>query len=136
MPFKKSVCAALAVCLLVLCLSGCGEKEHKQITCEDVAAAYEAAGYAVFHKDTAAEEDWVCCVSAEDEENDEHIYFYFFEDSKAAQNYAETRQWNVVLWLYSLAMFEPTWVSAKTYENIAYEYSDSAMIKPFQGLMK
>ena len=137
MPFKKSVCAALAVCLLVLCLSGCGEKEHKQITCEDVAAAYEAAGYAVFHADAAAEDaDWLCYLWAEDTDSDEAVYFYFFADPAAAQAYAESRQWNVVLWLYSLAMFNPIWVNAKTYENIAYEYSDSDLIKLFNVLIQ
>ena len=134
MRSRRSVCAVLVLCLLVVCFSGCAQEENKQISCDDVIAAYQNAGYAIFHIDTAAEaEEWLCCVSAEDEE---YIYFYFFEDNETAQDYADERQWNVVLWLYSLAMFEPTWVSTKVYGNIVYQYSDSDLLKPFNDLTK
>ena len=133
----RGMFAVLAACLLVLCFSGCQQAKPKKITCADVIAAYEDAGYEVFYSDSVTEgATWLCYVSAEKQDSGETVYFYFFEENAAAQTYAESRQWNVVLWLYSFAMSDPIWVSTKTYGNIAYEYTDSDLIEPFNHLIK
>ncbi len=133
--FRRSVCGLLS--LVVLCsLAGCQPAE-KDISCQDVVAAYEAAGYTVWHNETTAEDcAWTCSVTVNGKDSDDYIYFHFFESSEAAQAYADTQQWNVVLWLYTLALFQPTWLTTKTYGNIEYEYCDSGLIRPFNELLR
>ncbi len=133
---KKSACFLIAMLILLSSLSGC-RAEKKDIAREDVAAAYEKAGYEVFHKDTTTEDyDWECYVKAQLKGSDEYIFFYFFDSEDAAEAYADTQQWNVVLWLYSLVSAQPTWLTTKTYGNIEYEYDNSELIKPFNELIK
>ena len=134
MKAKRWICAALA--LLVLCLSACSPTEKREVTCGEVAAAYEDAGYQVLHKDTATQDwEWNCYVRAEDPETEEYIFFYFFDTEEEAKSYAKTNQWSALLWVFSVIFGEPTWVMTETYNNIEYEYSDSEFIKPFRELI-
>ena len=136
MKITKRICIVLALIMFLSCLTGCQANEVTQLTCDQIIAAYEKAGYEIFHKDTAAEEyAWACYVKAEDKESGEYIFFHFFDSEDAAKAYADTQQWNVVLWLYSLISSQPTWITVKTYGNIEYEYSNSALIGPFQELL-
>ena len=136
MEITKRICAVLALFVSLFCLTGCQANEVTQLTCDQIIAAYEKAGYEIFHKDTAAEEyAWACYVKAEDKESGEYIFFHFFDSEDAAKAYADTQQWNVVLWLYSLISSQPTWITVKTYGNIEYEYGNSALIGPFQELL-
>ena len=133
---RRITCMIMAFVLAISFLSGC-RAEEKDISCADVVAAYEKAGYQVFHKDTATEDyDWECYVKAQPKDSDDYIFFYFFDSEDAAEEYANTRQWNAVLWLYSLVSFQPTWLTTKTYGNIEYEYDNSDLVKPFNDLIK
>lgn len=129
-------CFAMILCTaLLLCCMGCNA-QVKDITCDDVIAAYEKAGYEVFHKDSSYHENGVCYVRIDDPKSDDYIYFEFFKDAESAQSYAETRQWNVLLWLFSVIYSDPSWLTTKTYGNIEYEYDNSDLIKPFNELIK
>lgn len=131
---KRCFACILCAALLLSCF-GCS-KQTKEITCADVIAAYEKAGYEVFHKDESYEENGVCYVRADDPKSDDYIYFEFFEDAESAEAYAESRQWNVVLWLFSVIYSDPTWLTTKTYGNIEYEYDNDELIRPFNELIK
>ncbi len=135
MQHKRFVCIIVVLILIISCLSSC-QTEEKDISCKDVAAAYEKAGYEVFHKDTSTEDyDWECYVKAQSKGSDDYIFFHFFSSEDGAKAYAETRQWNVILWLYSLVSSQPTWLTTETYGNIEYEYDNNALIKPFKELI-
>lgn len=132
---KKGIALLLAAAIL-LCCTGC-KAEIKNISCDDVIAAYESAGYEIFHKDTGAEDyEWECYIQATHPDSGSYIMFYIFDSPDAAESYADTRQWNVVLWLYSLASGHPTWLTTETYGNIEIEYDDGELYKPFQTLLK
>ena len=131
---KKWICLLLLAATVLTAFSGCS-KQEKEVSCAEVIAAYEGAGYTVFHRDYPEKEyGYACCIEIEGEDGG-HISFYFFETDREAEAYAEERQWNVVLWLYSAAMFQPTWLTTKTYGNIEIEYDDKALYKPFQQLI-
>lgn len=132
---KRSAGVLLAVILMVILLCGCQRTTAVQVSCADVIAAYESAGYEVFHKDTAMEEDYVCYVKAEDEKTGDSIYFHFFDAAEEAEAYAEDRKWNVFVWFYTVALSEPTWLKTKTYGNIEYEYDNKALTQPFIELI-
>lgn len=132
---KRFVCICLLVAMLLPVFSGCS-KQDKEISCADVIAAYEQAGYEVWHKEYPEKEyGYICCIEIEGE-GDSHISFCFFEARAEAESYAKERKWNVVLWLYSAAMFHPTWLTTETYGNIEIEYDDQDLYKPFTTLVK
>ena len=131
----KRIFAILLCITLLLCGTGCNA-QVRDITCADVIAAYEKAGYGVFHKEESYEDNGVCYVRVDDPKSDDYIYFEFFEDAESAQAYAKQRQWNVVLWLFSLIYSDPTWLVTKTYGNIEYEYDNDDLVKPFEQLIK
>ncbi len=130
---KKWVCFAL-ILVCILSMGGCA-KEPKAVTCEEVVAAYEAAGYTPFHKHPAEGYDYDCYITVEDEERDEQIFFHFFSTVEAAESYAETRQYNVLLWLFSAIYGKPSWLNTEAYQNIEIEYIGSAIYKSFDKLI-
>lgn len=133
---KRIFSVLLMVAMVLSLFSGCAGRQDKEVTCQDVIAAYEEAGYSVWHKDYPEKEyGYTCCIEIEGEDGS-HISFHFFDTEKEAQDYAKERKWNVVLWLYTAAMFQPTWLTTKTYGNIEIEYDDGALYKPFQSLLK
>lgn len=135
MAGKRWLCAAAA--LFFLCLTGCVSADRREITCADIVTAYEETGYEVFHADTTTEDrEYGCEVKAENRETGEYIFFHFFDTEEAAQAYAKDHQWNAVIWLYSAACGDPTWLNVKTYGNLEYEYADSALLRPFRELTR
>ena len=104
------------------------------ISCADVVSVYEMAGYSVFHKDCQGEA-YNCYIQAEDSDSGEYILFHFFDTAQQAESYADDSKWNVVLWLYSLACGEPTWITVKTCGNVEVEYGSGALYQPFGMLI-
>lgn len=130
---KKRIAIVLCLCLL-LPLVGCG-KQTREITCADVVAAYEAAGYSVSHRDYPEEEYGYLCMVRIEEEDGDSIEFHFHETAEKAQAEAKERQWNVLLWLFSVIYSDPTWLETETYQNIEIEYDDDDLYKPFKQLV-
>lgn len=126
------------VCLLVFCLAiafcSCANTE-KSVSCEDVIAAYEDAGYEVWHGEEAGA-DSAYYVKAIDPETEEYIYFLFFETADEAKEYADARQYNVLLWMFSVIYGHPSWLTTKTYQNIEIEYDHSYLYEPFRKLIR
>ncbi len=130
---KKLTAAVVCLCLL-LSMTGCGSGQKKTITCAEVIAAYEEAGYQVSHWDYPEKEyGYLCEVDIEEEDGDS-IRFHFFETAEEAEAYAQERQWNALLWLFSVIYSDPTWLETETYQNIEIEYDDDDLYKPFKKL--
>ena len=125
--------------LLTMALSmfaGCKGKEEREISCEEVIAAYEAAGYEVWHRDYPEKEyGYVCTVRIEEEDGDS-IEFHFYETNEEAQAEAEERRWNGLLWMFSVIYGDPTWLKTECYRNIEIEYDDDDLYEPFKELIK
>lgn len=133
---KKGVTALAALCLL---LTGCNAtvKTEKELDCGQVISAYEANGYEVFHKETTTEEwgDYVCYVKATDPDTQEYIFFHFFESHEKAATYAESRRYNVLIWLFSVIYGDPAWLITKVYNDIEIEYDHAYLYEPFEELI-
>ncbi len=127
---KCIVCMLISFCIL-LALPGCSGVQ-REVTCDEVVAAYQKAGYSVSHHHSPELGNMVCYVYIE--ENDETIYFHFYETAEEAE--AEQMEWNVLLWLFSGIYGDPTWVYTETYHNLEIEYTDKDMYKPFAELIK
>lgn len=129
---KKIIAMVLCLCLL-LSMTGCGTE--KTVTCADVIAAYEAAGYSVSHRDYPEKEYGYLCMVRISEEDGDSIEFHFHETAEEAEAEAKERQWNALLWLFSVIYSDPTWLETETYQNIEIEYDDDALYKPFDKLV-
>ena len=126
--------------LVFVCLffAGCNTttKTDKSIACGDVIAAYEQAGYEVFHKEATAEDgEWVCYVKASNTATQEYIFFHFFETHEEAVAYSKEREYNVLIWLLSVLYGDPSWLTTKVYNNIEIEYDNSSLYEPFKELL-
>ena len=133
----KRFLALLLCAMLLLSCTACSVDQQKEITCQDVINAYENAGYQTWHlEEDDSDCGEVCYVKVFDNDSDEYIYFEFFDSEESAKAYADQRQWNVALWLFSLIYSDPQWLITKTYGNIEYEYrAGTDLIKPFNDLI-
>ncbi len=131
---KKPIVAIFLCIGILLFVAGCSG-EQREVTCEDVVAAYKEAGYEVFHKHSPKFGNMVCYVKASND-NGEEIFFEFYETSEEAEKIANERQYNVLIWLFSVIYGEPTWVHTTTYRNIEIEYTDKELYEPFANLIK
>ncbi len=130
---KRTSCILLCVCMVFL-LPACAAKEQREISCEEVAAAYEQAGYSVFHNHSPEIDDWVCYLAIENEDGND-IYFHFHETDEEAEAHADGRQYNGLIWLFSVIYGDPTWVHTTTYRNIEIEYTDKNLYAVFEKLI-
>ena len=131
---KQIVCFFLFTALLLVVFTGCADKS-RPVTCDEVIAAYEQAGYEVWHRDYPDREYGYLCEVAIEEEDGDSIRFHFYETSEEAEAEAEQRQWNGLLWMFSVIYGEPTWLETESYRNIEIEYDDDALYKPFKKLI-
>ena len=130
--------------LLSLCFSfvGCKGSEPKEISCEEIIAAYKEAGYTVLYHGHENDESYhdlgmYCCFEIRDP-NDEDNYMYvdrYFneEDAKAAD---KENRFNPVLWLFCGVFGEWRWLHTGRYGDLTYSTFDRKMIKPLNELLK
>ena len=130
--------------LLSLCLSfvGCKCSEPKEISCEEIIAAYKDAGYTVLYhgheSDTAYNDIGIyCSFEIRDPDNaDNYMYidrYFTEEDAKAA---IKEQQFNPILWLYFGIFGEWRWLHTGCYGDLTYSTFDREMIKPLRDIMK
>ena len=136
----KKIISIFLLISLALSFAACAKSEPKEISCEDIIAAYEAAGYFVTHGEhkDAADSSQLCYIKAnltEDPDSD-YIYFITCFSEEEAKEAAERDEYNWAIWLYATAVGESRWLKTGTYRKIEYSYYNSELIKPFDGLIK
>lgn len=130
--------------LLSLCFSfvGCKGSEPKEISCEEIIAAYKDAGYTVLYhgheSDTAYNDIGIyCSFEIRDPDNaDNYMYidrYFTEEDAKAA---IKEQQFNPILWLFFGIFGEWRWLHTGCYGDLTYSTFDRGMIKPLRDIMK
>lgn len=133
---KRILSLILLTALVLSLFAGCSGGIGRRVTCAEVIAAYEEAGYEVSHRDYPEREYGYLCEVTIEEEDGDSIRFHFYETDEEAEAYAEERQWNALLWGFSVIYGDPTWLETKTHYNIEIEYDDDALIEPFRKLVK
>jgi hypothetical protein len=135
----KRIIALLLVFTFLISLSACAtETEPREISCDEIIAAYEAAGYAVEHFDRFSEEDALkCSVHVSSRENPEKNYLYInihrSEDSARAA--AEDTKYGIATWIVFATCGEWRWLKVGYYGVIEYSTYNDEMLKPLKGLM-
>ncbi len=124
----------LAIILCMLLLSGC-TPEVRDLTCEEIIAAYKEAGYEVSHHHPAELGDIICYIAVENEDGDD-IYFDRYATATEAQAVAESRQFHVLIWLFTVIYGDPTWVHTTSYGCYEIEYTDRELYDVFEELIR
>ena len=129
--------------LLSLCLSftACVKSEPKEISCEEIIAAYEGAGYDVLHNHddpTYYDLKQYCNIKITDTVDPENNYlyvtrYYTEDDAKSAEKTLESHP---VLWLFFGMMGEWRWLHTGCYGDFVYSTFNKKMINPLKELMK
>ena len=136
---KRILAILLAVCALLF--TGCNSHRTSavELTCTDVITAYENAGYAIFHRETQADEDreYNCYIKITHRDLDGEMYVHFFDTHEAAVAYLDEAPYaSIGIGLFSLIWGEPAWVSFKTYNQTSIEYDNAEFYKPFKQLIR
>ena len=137
---KKIISIILLLSFVLSLTACCNSTEPKEISCEEIIAAYEDAGYYVTHGEhkDEAEGSQLCYIKAsltEDSDSD-YIYFITCFTEEQAEEAAETDKYNLAVWLYATVSGESRWLKTGTYGKIEYSYYNPKLIKPFNELIK
>ena len=138
----KKLISILLLLSLPFSLSACVNSEPKEISCDEIIAAYKAAGYSVLYHGHEDDENYhdlgmYCCFEVRDPNNEDnymYVHRYFkAEDAKAA---CDERQFNPVLWLFFGLFGEWRWLHVRCYGDIEYETFDYKMMRPLEKLFE
>ena len=130
--------------LLSLCFSfvACNNSEPREISCDEIIAAYKQAGYTVLyhgHENDLSYHDlgMYCCFEIRDPDNEDNYMYvsrYFSEEDAKAE--CDDRQFNPVLWLFFGVFGEWRWLHVRCYGDILYETFDYKMMRPLEKLFE
>ena len=137
---KNVISFLLAITVLLSCTS-CMTGKNKEITCEEIIAAYEDAGYYALYHGHENDENYhelgmYCCFEIRDPSNEDNYMYvnrYFTEED--AKTAADERQFNPILWLFFGIFGEWRWLHVGYYGNIEYETFDHKMLFPMYSLI-
>lgn len=125
-----------ALLLLALLLASCNVAEAKEVSCQELVAAYEAAGYEVDHgKHNAADFPYECSVRAY-KNSDDYIYFCFYWTEDAAKDAAGTDEYNLAKWIFALPFGEYRWLRSGVCGRMTYSCYDPKYMEPYEKLLK
>ena len=136
----KKITSIFLLLSLFLTFTACNKAEPREISCEDIISAYEAAGYSVAHgaHSEVANESQLCYIRANisDAPDSDYIYFIICATKEQAEEARMTDKYNLVKWIYATLGGESRWLKTGTYGNIEYSYYNSKLIKPFKELLE
>ncbi len=132
----KRILILLAILSLALLgLSSCKSQPLRVPTCEELVAAYEAEGYHTWHHvEDGDASGWRCCVKVWGEDENDYAFFHFFDSAEAARAYDGERDYNLLIYAFSVIFGDWSWLHTKTCGNIEYEYVNAELIGPFEAL--
>lgn len=138
----KRIIALLLLFALALSISACSPAEPKEVSCEEIIEAYEAAGYVV---DYHNHEDPLyypygesCHIKINDpyEPDRNYIYLTRYFEAEDAKEVAKERAFNPLIWLFTGIYGEWRWLENGSYGVIYYETFSDKMILPLREIMK
>lgn len=138
----KKLIAILILLTLVFSFTSCDSPQPREISCEEIIAAYKEAGYSVLYhgheNDTVYNDLGIyCSFEIRDPDNEDNYMYvdrYFNEeDAKAA---SKEQQFNPILWLFFGVFGEWRWLHTGCYGDIVYSTFEYRMLKPLKELMQ
>ena len=128
--------------LLSLCFSftACGNSaEPKKISCEEIIKSYKDAGYFVdYHSHSEDSAEYYCYIIIYEKEDSTSnlVEITFYNTVEGAKEAAESKRYNIALWMFSAMHGEFRWLHTGCYGDIVYSTFDYKMLKPLKALMQ
>lgn len=139
----KRIIAFLLLFSLAFSFSACTRGESAtDVTCEEIIAAYESAGYTLgyhLHEDPVYLQDGICCClmfqdPAAPNKND--IYINRYNNAEDAQSAAQEKKCNIVLWLFCCIYGETRWLKSEQFGTLHCMTYEKKMLVPLRELVR
>lgn len=139
---KKALTLLLCALILLASFTACDNSaDPKEITCEEIIAAYKDAGYSVLYHGHEGDEAYndlgiYCSFEIRDPDNEDNYMYadrYFTEEE--AQAAGREQQFNVAVWLIFGMFGEWRWLHTGHYGDMVYSTFERKMLMPLQELM-
>ena len=137
----KRIVSVLLLLSIAFSFSACTHIQ-KEVSCEDIIAAYENAGYTMghhLHEDPVYLEEGICCsLLFEDPDDPEKNYIYIerHNTTNGAYQAAEESEYNLVLWFISLVHGEGRWLRSEQFGTLHCTTFEKKMLKPLQSIVE
>lgn len=141
----KKIISVMLLLSFAMSLTSCSKREDTEATkvsCEEIIAAYEDAGYSVLyhgHEDDTVYNDLgqYCAFEIRDpDDEDNYMYVHRYFNAEDAVAESEEAKYHPVLWLFSGIFGEWRWLHTGCYGDLTYSTFDRKMIKPLKALME
>ena len=138
----KRIISLLLLVASVISFASCGSQEAREISCEEIIAAYEDAGYSVLYHGHEDDEIYnelgeYCSFEIRDPNNeDNYMYVHRYFSEEDAKEAREEAEFHPVLWLFFGIFGEWRWLHTGRYGDLTYETFDKKMIEPLKELIK
>ena len=138
----KRVISVLLLLALAVSFFACTPHRSEEFSCEDIIAAYEAAGYTLghhLHEDPVYLEEGICCsLLFEDPDDPEKNYIYIERHTTTNGAYLATEEseYNLVLWFISLVHGEGRWLRSEQFGTLHCTTFEKKMLKPLQSIVE
>jgi len=134
----KRVISVLLLLALAVSFFACTPHRSEEFSCEDIIAAYEAAGYTLghhLHEDPVYLEDGICCsLMFQDPQDPDKNYIYIdrYRTGRDAQKATTENKYNPILWFVSVLYGERRWLRSDCFGTLHYMTFDKKMITPLR----
>ena len=135
--------ALLLLLSLVFGITACANEKPREISCEEIIAAYEEAGYSVLYHghegDTAYNDLGIYCsfeVREKGGNADNYVYIDRYFTAEQAEAAYKEQMYHPLLWVLFAAFGETRWLHTGCYGDIVYSSFEYGMLKPLLDLTR
>ena len=138
----KRVISVLLLLSLTFSFFACTPHRSDEVSCEDIIAAYEAAGYTLghhLHEDPVYLEDGICCsLMFQDPQDPDKNYIYIdrYRTGRDARDATIKSKYHPILWFVSVLHGEGRWRRSERFGTLHYTTFEKKMLKPLQSIIE
>ncbi len=138
----KRVISVLLLLSVTLSFFACTPYRSEEVSCEDIMAAYEAAGYTLghhLHEDPVYTQEGIfCSLLFEDPENPDKNYIHIHRHytTSGARKATIENKYNPILWFVSALYGEGRWLKSEQFGKLHCTTFDKKMIAPLQSIVE
>ena len=141
--FMKRVISIFLLLSFAFSFAACTAPESaKDVSCEDIIAAYAAAGYTLghhLHEDPVYLEDGICCsLLFKDPQDPDKNYIYIERYTTTNGAYLATGEgeYNPILWFVSALHGEGRWLRSEQFGTLHCTTFEKKMLMPLQSIVE
>ena len=136
----KKILSIILLLSFALSLTACGNStEPKEISCEEIIAAYEDAGYFIsYHSHSEDSEEYYCYIIIYENEDStsDLVEITLYNTAEGAKEAAENKRYNIAIWIVAAMYGEFRWLRTGCYRDMVYSTFNYKMLKPIKELIK